>query len=59
MFAFGKYSDLIRKKGNKYTTQDKEDILRIAERNKADLSNIGEQKTDIWSPSLPKMGLGK
>mgnify|MGYP007007670108 CR=1 FL=1 len=41
---FGKYSDLIRKKGNKYTTQDKEDILRIAERNKADLSNIGEQK---------------
>ena len=45
MFAFGKYSDLIRKKGNKYTTQDKEDILRIAEKNKADLSNIGEQKT--------------
>lgn len=37
MFAFDKNSDLIRKKEYKYTVQDKEDILRSIERNKANL----------------------
>lgn len=37
VFAFDKNSDLIRKKEYKYSIQDKEDILRIIERNKANL----------------------
>lgn len=37
VFAFDKNSDLIKKKEYKYSVQDKEDILRIIERNRANL----------------------
>ena len=37
VFAFDKKSDLIRKKEYKYSTEDKEDILRTIERNRANL----------------------
>lgn len=52
VFAFDKNSDLIRKKEYKYSIQDKEDILRIIERNKANL--VVESNNDRFYIGIAK-----